>query len=216
MIDPPQGYSPLKPGVDVPSLRDMSRAELARAEEIIGRGKVAFEEVATALVDVRDRRGYRFEFGTFDQYCKLKWGWTPRRAQQLMAANEFVGEIQKSEPMVRIETERQARELAEIGKEKVVEQLRPALVSGLPGAVKQAVRSIVREHRQAKKQPPQQMTYAPLDAPESDEAHDRMIKQAAKEAKRPEYHRACPACQSELYAASPIPPFTRIDTTVKE
>ena len=82
-----------------PALR--SQAEL---ETIVERGLATFVEVGQALMEIRDRRLYREQHDTFEAYCQERWGFTDRRARQLMTAAE-IGTT------VPIATERQAREL---------------------------------------------------------------------------------------------------------
>jgi hypothetical protein len=85
--------------------------ELAHCEAVIARGLTTFIEVGEALGRIRDSRLYRASHGTFDEYCRDRWGWTASRARQLMGAAETA-------TIVAINggpapgTESQARELA--------------------------------------------------------------------------------------------------------
>ena len=38
------------------------------------RGKQTFVDVGMALMDIRERRGYRFQHGTFEEYLRERWG----------------------------------------------------------------------------------------------------------------------------------------------
>lgn len=80
---------------------------LAQCEETISHGLQTFIEVGTALAMIRDNRLYRAEHATFEAYCADRWGFTDRRARQLIDA-AAIG------TMVPVESERQARELARI------------------------------------------------------------------------------------------------------
>jgi DNA modification methylase len=62
------------------------QADLERLEAIIGAGLQTFVEVGSALAEVRDRRLYRQEFGTFEEYCRERWGMVRSRAYQLIDA----------------------------------------------------------------------------------------------------------------------------------
>ena len=62
------------------------RADLATCEGVIDRGLRTFVEVGTALLTIRDRRLYRAQYGTFEDYCQERWGMSERRSYQLMAA----------------------------------------------------------------------------------------------------------------------------------
>lgn len=44
-----------------------------------------FVEIGLALATIRDRRLYRAEFRTFEEYCRERWGFSRRRAYQLIA-----------------------------------------------------------------------------------------------------------------------------------
>jgi len=64
--------------------------QLKACEEIIKRGLKIFLEVGFALISIRDRRLYRAEFDTWEEYCQERFGITARRATQLCAASETV------------------------------------------------------------------------------------------------------------------------------
>jgi VRR-NUC domain len=77
---------------------------LSELETVIERGLETFIEVGQALMEIRDGRLYRAEHGTFEGYCQERWGFTDRRARQLIDAAQ-IG------TMVPLSNERQAREL---------------------------------------------------------------------------------------------------------
>lgn len=68
-------------------------AELAEAEQVIERGIKTFTEVGNALLKIRDGRLYRAEFGTFEDYCRERWGFRRQRANELITAALVVDEI---------------------------------------------------------------------------------------------------------------------------
>jgi hypothetical protein len=45
-----------------------------------------FVEIGLALATIRQRRLYRLEFATFEEYCRARWGFSRRRAYQLIAS----------------------------------------------------------------------------------------------------------------------------------
>lgn len=98
-------------------------AQLTRFEERIGAGLASFIEVGEALGAIRDRRLYRATHGTFEDYCREKWGMSDRRARQLMTA----AEIGTMVPVVT--TERQARELARVEPDRRQEVVEKASVA---------------------------------------------------------------------------------------
>ncbi len=84
---------------------------LDRCENIITRGMKTFIEVGNALSEIREDRLYRASHGTFDEYCRDRWGWTSSRARQIIGAAETVTNVTAiggTAPG----TESQARELA--------------------------------------------------------------------------------------------------------
>lgn len=91
-------------------LATLTRPELVvldDCEATIERGLKTFVEVGSALAMIRDNRLYRAEHATFEAYCAERWGFTDRRARQLIDA-AAIG------TMVPVESERQARELARV------------------------------------------------------------------------------------------------------
>ena len=88
-------------------------ARIAQLEATIERGMQTFVEVGLALMEIRDARLYRAEFGTFEEYCRERWGMASSRARQLIAAADTVRNLE-TVTMVTVfpATERQARPLA--------------------------------------------------------------------------------------------------------
>jgi hypothetical protein len=83
-IDP--GAAPALPEL----LTEAERVDLAAHEATIQKGLQTFFDVGMAMAAIRDRRLYRAEFRTFEDYCQEKWCMTARRARQLWAAAEVV------------------------------------------------------------------------------------------------------------------------------
>lgn len=81
--------------------------QLATHEEVIERGLATFLDVGKSLAAIRDGRLYRETHARFEDYCRDRWGFTDRRARQIIEAAE-IG------TMVPVENERQARALARV------------------------------------------------------------------------------------------------------
>lgn len=62
------------------------KAELARLEQIIQKGRKAFEETALALLEIRDKKLYRVQFRTFDLYARHRWGFSGTQAGKYVDA----------------------------------------------------------------------------------------------------------------------------------
>ncbi|NBX73257.1 MAG: DUF4326 domain-containing protein [Alphaproteobacteria bacterium] len=102
--------------------------ELERCEVVIKQGLKTFIEVGEALFIIRDKRLYRNEFNTFEDYCQQKWHLGKRYVNQLIQASEVISNLGAMAPILP-ESERQVRPLTslepEIQKEvwkEVVEQ----------------------------------------------------------------------------------------------
>lgn len=80
---------------------------LVELEKTIQKNLAAFYEVGFALMQIRDNRLYREIYGTFEEYCKSKWGFERAHAYRLIKASEVVenlspiGDIPKTEAVVR-------------------------------------------------------------------------------------------------------------------
>jgi hypothetical protein len=86
---------------------------LTEHEAVIERGIQTFYEVGIALAGIRDRKLYRAEHGTFEDYCKQRWQISRTRAYELMSAATVVSAIAdtaRTPPA----NEAQARELVRV------------------------------------------------------------------------------------------------------
>lgn len=66
------------------ALTVIERNNLVELEETIQKHLSAFYKVGFALMQIRDNKLYREKYGTFEEYCKEKWGLERRRAYQLI------------------------------------------------------------------------------------------------------------------------------------
>lgn len=84
--------------------------ELERCEVVIKQGLETFIEVGTALMTIRDKRLYRANHATFEDYCRGVWGMSRSRAHRLIEASDVISNLL---PIGNIPaTESQARPLA--------------------------------------------------------------------------------------------------------
>lgn len=65
------------------NLTPIEQSELSRLESIIEKGQQTFVEVGAALMEIRDSGLYKMH-GTFEIYCKERWGYSRPRAYQLI------------------------------------------------------------------------------------------------------------------------------------
>lgn len=135
------------------ALTEPERLKLGDLELIIERGLQTFVEVGVALAQIRDQRLYRAEFGTFEEYCATKWGWTDRRARQLMTASEVVVGMEETGTTVPVANEAQARELARVPEEKRAEVWERAVDKSDGKPTAKVVREVAEPVRQMPKEP---------------------------------------------------------------
>ncbi len=64
-----------------------------QAERKIARGLKSFLEVGLALKEIKDKRLYRQEYDTFQEYCDKRWELSRPRAYELCAASEVVADL---------------------------------------------------------------------------------------------------------------------------
>lgn len=123
--------------------------DLARLESVVSEGLRTFVEVGAALAEIRDRRLYRAEYVTFEDYCQERWGMSRAHAYRTIAASEVVGVL--SPRGDKPTSEKQVRPLTKLPPEdqpkaweKAVEQ-----ANGKPTAaqVRAAVIEVERETR---------------------------------------------------------------------
>lgn len=86
------------------------RAELRQLEERVERGTRAYVAMGQALARIRDARLYRETHGTFEDYCRERWGWGRNYANKAIAAAETVASLGTGVPTPA--SEAVARELA--------------------------------------------------------------------------------------------------------
>ena len=63
------------------------RELLQKHETTIKKGLNTFVEVGQALLEIRDKKLYRIEYKTFEEYCKQKWQISRPRSYQLIEAS---------------------------------------------------------------------------------------------------------------------------------
>lgn len=81
---------------------------LAELEAVVEAGAEAFVRVGIALHEIRATRLYRGTHGTFEEYCKDRWGWSASRGRQLIGAAKAV----TNGNALGAKTEREARRVA--------------------------------------------------------------------------------------------------------
>lgn len=86
-------------------------------------------ECGMALREIRDRKLYLEECGTFEEFCRDNWGVSKGRAYQLIDSADVVESL-PPEKSTMVDSERTARELKKVPAEKRPEVLDKAKASG--------------------------------------------------------------------------------------
>ena len=137
------------------------RNELERCEVVIKQGLKTFVEVGQALMLIRDKRLYRAEFGTFENYCRKKWDFTDNFSRRLINSSIVVENIKSvSIGTVLPKTETQARPLTKIEPELQSEVWNETVNRHGENITQKKVEEVVKEFvpinnelKQAKKEP---------------------------------------------------------------
>lgn len=74
--------------------------ELQANEAIIARGFETFVEVGAALLTIREKRLYRETHGTFEDYCRERWGMSRNHADRLVDAAKVVNNLVNKIPPI--------------------------------------------------------------------------------------------------------------------
>lgn len=92
------------------ALTTVETNQLAECEAVIERGLNTFVEVGQALLAIRDARLYRLTHGTFEDYCRERWGMERNYANKLVAAASVMEDLGTVVPILPA-NESQARPL---------------------------------------------------------------------------------------------------------
>lgn len=94
--------------------------ELERCEVVIRQGLQTFIEVGQALLTIRDKRLYRSEFKTFEEYCNERWGMRKTWLYQMIGSAEVISNLSANADILP-STESQARPLTKLEPEVQIE-----------------------------------------------------------------------------------------------
>ena len=130
----------------------IEQSELEQHEATIEHGLKTFVDVGAALMAIRDKRLYKQQYSTFDDYCKRRWKMSRPRAFQLMDAaqvNRNLSTIVDKLPS----SESQARPLARLAEPEQQREVWQRAVDTAPEGivtaahVKKTVRAFEREQK---------------------------------------------------------------------
>lgn len=114
-------------------LSEIERSELANHEAVIERGIGTFVEVGNALLAIREGKLYRSDYGTFEEYCRERWGMSKSHANRLISAADVMENLA---PLgVKPVGEREVRPLTSLGPEVQREAWQRAVETAPDGKV---------------------------------------------------------------------------------
>lgn len=137
-------------------LTSAEEMDLLRFESTIAANLAAFFKVAFALIEVKQRRLYRGEFKTFEEYCRKKWEMHKAYAYRLIGAAEVYKYLSTMGDVRLPESEGQIRPLTGLPPAVMSKAWRRAIAEVGPagkitGAVVQkAVADVTRKHLKPK------------------------------------------------------------------
>jgi hypothetical protein len=108
---------------------------LIHLEKIIEKGQLTFVEVGEALTEIRDKKLYRCDYKSFEDYCQEKWGWSRNRGLQMIQAAETVAELPEK-VVTKVTTETAARAIRKIPQPKRAAVVEAVVESGQPVTAK--------------------------------------------------------------------------------
>lgn len=130
------------------TLTEAELIELSSLEAKVEQGLRAFWEIGQALGRIRDRRLYRQEYGTFDDYCINRWEMSRRSAYQLIEAARVYENVRHGAQILPA-NERQTRPLVTLPPEKQQEAWAKAVSTAPNGRVTSThIAQIVKEYQQ--------------------------------------------------------------------
>lgn len=114
--DPPMGLLTIleEDEGEIPEDMELLHTELERRIESF---RMSFMDAGEALREIRNRRTYRLTHGTFEDYCRERWGMSRQQAHNLISAAEVVRSLSTIVDILPT-AESQARELTRLEEPK--------------------------------------------------------------------------------------------------
>jgi phage N-6-adenine-methyltransferase len=129
------------------SIQPDEKQRLRELESKIDAGLKTFVDVGTALLEIRDSRLYRQSHGTFEDYCRDKWGFQRNYANKMIAAAEVIDNLGTIVPVLPA-TETQVRPLTQLPTEDQPAAWKQAVETAPYGKITAAhVQSVVDEFK---------------------------------------------------------------------
>lgn len=194
------------------------RQELGQLEAVIETGLPTFYEVGIALTEIKEKRLYRQQYGTFEEYCRQRWNFGHYRARTLIQEAETMRNLE-TQPFVRVlpQNEAQVRALSVLPAEQQPDAWQQVVDTAPNGNITRAhVKAVVDEIR-GKTAPlavslPEPDPAAPLatdHAGSSNGSSPFNYKRDAKSSRIANEYvpQGYDACQTPAYAIDPLVPY---------
>jgi hypothetical protein len=125
------------------------KKQLVELETIIECTKESFIECGLALAKIRDQKLYRSNFGTFEDYCKSKWGWGRQRAYNLIDAAISTSSLEENVQNF-VQNPAQATALKKVPKKRIKRVLKKAQESGklTAASIEEAAEQLEKESKE--------------------------------------------------------------------
>lgn len=136
-------------------LSSTEQRDFERIESVIAAKLAAFFEVGFALIEIQQRKLYRAEFKTFEEYCRKRWDFNRSYAYRLIGAAQVCKNLSPIGDIPMPENECQIRPLAGLPMETATKAWRKACEEAgsdgkITGAlVQKAVDQVARNRRKA-------------------------------------------------------------------
>ncbi len=133
------------------------RSRLYQLEETIRQGLNTFVDVGNALLEIRDKRLYRQEYSTFEEYFQTVWGMSKMHAYRLMDSAGVIDNLKSNQLVTFPTNESQARPLASLEPDEQVEAWKRVITSTPEGKITAAIvlkaaKEVEREKRADRRQ----------------------------------------------------------------
>jgi len=133
------------------------RSRLYQLEETIKQGLNTFVDVGNALLEIRDKRLYRQEYSTFEEYFQTVWGMSKMHAYRLMDSAGVIDNLKSNQLVTFPTNESQARPLATLEPDEQIEAWKRVITSTPEGKVTaaivlKAVKEVEQERREERRQ----------------------------------------------------------------
>ena len=134
---------------DPNSLDETETLELINLEATVEKSLRTFVEIGLALRSIRDKRLYRANYATFEDYCINRWEISRTSSYQLIAASSLIEHFVRHGAQIVPNSERQIRPLTSLAPEEQLTCWHQAVETAPEGKITSShVAQVVRDYKQ--------------------------------------------------------------------